>query len=82
MKCVFYHIWTGQSQAQIMFEKFCPKVEIAKHPSGRSYRIQGWQKVRKAASSIAIDLIDSKEPKHTLFCRKTAFVAIYVLFQG
>ena len=32
-------------------------------------------------SSIAKDLIDSEDPKHTLFCRETAFVAIYVLFQ-
>ena len=33
-------------------------------------------------SSIAKDLIHSKDPKHTLFCRETAFVAIYALFQG
>ena len=33
-------------------------------------------------SSIAKDLIDSEDPKHTLFCRETAFVAIYALFQG
>ena len=33
-------------------------------------------------SSIAKDLIDSKDPKHMLFCRETAFVAIYALFQG
>ena len=26
--------------------------------------------------------IDSEDPKHTLFCRETAFVAIYALFQG
>ena len=26
--------------------------------------------------------LDSKDPKHTLFCRKTAFVAIYALFKG
>ena len=32
--------------------------------------------------SIAKDLIDSEDPKHTLFCRETAFVAIYALFQG
>ena len=40
----------------------------------------GWQKVREAASLIAKDLIDSDDPKHTLFCREIAFVAIYVLF--
>ena len=33
-------------------------------------------------SSIAKDLIDSEDPKHTLFCRETAFVAIYALFKG
>ena len=32
-------------------------------------------------SSIAKDLIDSEDPKHTLFCRETALVAIYALFQ-
>ena len=32
-------------------------------------------------SSIAKDLIDSEDPKHTLFCRETAFLAIYALFQ-
>ena len=31
-------------------------------------------------SSIVKDLIDSEEPKHTLFCRETAFVATYALF--
>ena len=31
--------------------------------------------------SIAKDLIDSKDPKHTLFCREIAFVAIYALFR-
>ena len=34
------------------------------------------------APSIAKDLIDSEDPKHTLFCRETAFVAIYALFKG
>ena len=32
-------------------------------------------------SSIAKDLIDSEDPKHTLFCREIAFVAIYTLFR-
>ena len=32
-------------------------------------------------SSIAKDLIDSKDPKHTQFCREIAFVAIYALFR-
>ena len=31
--------------------------------------------------SIAKDLIYSKDPKHTLFCGKIAFVAIYMLFR-
>ena len=35
----------------------------------------------KGAASIAKDLIDSADPKHTLFCREIAFVAIYALFQ-
>ena len=34
----------------------------------------------KAASTIAKDLNDSEDPKHTLFCREIAFVAIYALF--
>ena len=33
-------------------------------------------------SSIAKDLIDSEDHKHTQFCRETAFVAIYALFSG
>ena len=32
-------------------------------------------------SLIAKDLIDSENLKHTLFCRKIAFAAIYVLFR-
>ena len=32
-------------------------------------------------SSIAKDLIDSKDPKHTQFCREITFVAIYALFR-
>ena len=36
----------------------------------------------EGASSIAKDLIDSEDPKHMLFCREIAFVAIYVLFRG
>ena len=31
-------------------------------------------------SSIANDLIDNEDPKHTLFCCKIAFVEIYTLF--
>merc|ERR1719342_173744 len=31
-------------------------------------------------STIVEDLNDSQDPKHTLFCRKNAFVAIYALF--
>ena len=31
--------------------------------------------------SIAMDLIDSKDPKHTLFCREIGFVAIYALLR-
>ena len=33
-------------------------------------------------SSITKDLINSIDPKHSLFCRETAFVAIYALFRG
>ena len=36
----------------------------------------------ECASSIAQDLADSKDPKHMLFCREIAFVAIYALFKG
>ena len=43
--------------------------------------IQG-ARTDEPGSSIAKDLIDSEDPKHTLFCRETAFVAIYALFQG
>ena len=32
-------------------------------------------------SSIAKDLIDSEDPKHTQFCREITFVAIYALFR-
>ena len=35
----------------------------------------------KCASRRA-GLIDSEDLKHTLFCRETAFVVIYALFQG
>ena len=35
----------------------------------------------EGASSIAKDLIGSEDPKHTLFCREIAFVAIYAIFQ-
>ena len=31
-------------------------------------------------STIVEDLNDSQDPKHTLFCHKNAFVAIYALF--
>ena len=31
-------------------------------------------------STIVEDLNDSQDPKHTLFCRENAFVAIYALF--
>ena len=31
-------------------------------------------------STIVKDLNDSQDPKHTLICRKNAFVAIYALF--
>ena len=31
-------------------------------------------------STIVKDLNDSQDPKHTLFCRENAFVAINVLF--
>ena len=37
--------------------------------------IWNWQ------STIVEDLNNSQDPKHTLFCRENAFVAIYALFQ-
>ena len=33
-------------------------------------------------ANLRTGFIDSEDPKHTLFCRETAFVAIYALFQG
>ena len=47
-----------------------------------NYPFAGWHKVREPGSSIAKDLIDSEDPKHTRFCRETAFVTIYALFKG
>ena len=41
----------------------------------------GWHKVREAASSIAKDLIDTEDPKHSLSFCEAACVAIYALFQ-
>ena len=38
------------------------------------FGIWDWQ------STIVEDLNDSQPPKHTLFCRENAFVAIYALF--
>ena len=38
----------------------------------------GWHKVPKWRRVF----INSKDPKHTLFCRKTAFVPTYALFKG
>ena len=35
----------------------------------------------EGASLIAKELIDSKDPEHTLFCREAAFVVIYALIQ-
>ena len=52
---------------------------IAKFPC---YAKAGWHKVREPGSSIAKDLIDSEDPKHTLFCRDTASIAIYALLKG
>ena len=62
-----------------------PKTNVNKVPRwvfryvGRVAKSAGTGEPR---SSIAKDLIDSEDPKHTLFCRETAFVAIYALFQG
>ena len=47
----------------------------------------GWGRVAQSAGiggsypSIAKDLIDSEDPKHTLFCCEIAFVTIYTLFR-
>ena len=46
------------------------------------YRVASSARNDERGSSIAKDLINSEDPKHTLFCRETAFVAIYALFQG
>ena len=45
-----------------------------------SYRAAKSAGIGELDSSIAKDLIDSEDPKHTLFCREIAFVAIYALF--
>ena len=42
---------------------------------------QGGRKCTNLASSIVKDLIDSEDPKNTLFCREIAFVVIFALFQ-
>ena len=36
-------------------------------------------KIQELLENIAVL---SEDPKHTLFCRETAFVAIYALFKG
>ena len=46
----------------------CVQTRVAK--SARTY---------ERGSSITKYLIDSEDPKHTLFCRETAFVVIYAL---
>ena len=45
-------------------------------------RVAQSARVGERGSSIGKDLINSEDPKHILFCRETAFVAIYALFQG
>ena len=56
----------------------CPLNVICVHTCmqcGLMCGIWDWQ------STIVGDLNDSQDPKHTLFCRENAFVAIYALFQ-
>ena len=60
-------------------DKLTTKCHICQHTwkqGGLMCGIWDWQ------STIVKDLNDSQDPKHTLFCRETAFVAIYALFQG
>ena len=59
--------------------------QVGRKSCSRAYK--EWARAAKRAgigeldSSIAKDLIDSEDPKHTLFCRKIAFAAIYALFR-
>ena len=58
-------------------DKLTTKCHICLHTwkqGGLMCGIWDWQ------STIVKDLNDSQDPKHTLFCRENAFVAIYTLF--
>ena len=58
-------------------DKLTTKCHICLHTwkqGGLMCGIWDWQ------STIVKDLNDSQDPKHTLFCRENAFVAIYALF--
>ena len=54
----------------------------APHPPLYVARVAKCARAGEQGSSIAKDLIDSEDPKHTLFCCETAFVAIYAFFKG
>ena len=58
-------------------DKLTTKCHICQHTwkqGGLMCGIWDWQ------STIVKDLNDSQDPKHTLFCRENAFVAIYARF--
>ena len=64
--------------------KFCTRSYKLIHPFKNKFSIYRAAKlagIGELDSSIAKDLIDSEDPKHTLFCRKIAFAAIYALFR-
>ena len=52
---------------------FIPPCQIISCIARAAKRVGIWE----LDSSIAKDLIDSENPKHTLFCREIAFVSIY-----
>ena len=54
-------------------DKLTPKCHVYAY-CGLMCGIWDWQ------SMIVRDLNDSQDPKHTLFCRETAFFTIYALF--
>ena len=67
--------------ATLLSGKFLQKSEKFLQESKVHTRAAKRAGIGELDSSIAKDLIDSEDPKHTLFCRKIAFAAIYALFR-
>ena len=70
----------GEMQTDKQFSRKSPsaKTETFGWAGSRAAKSAG---IGELDSSIAKDLIDSEDPKHTLFCRKIAFAAIYARFR-